>query len=198
MSPRPSKSIKKSSVPTRVYQLLLTLQDVRPLVWRRLLVPESLTLAKLDRVIQSAMGWTNSHLHEFRIGGLCYGVPDPDWDDEVPILSDRRFRLGQVLEDGVSEFIYLYDFGDGWTHRVVVERVLPFDPEMTGWPMCLGGANSCPPEDVGGTSGYEEFLQAIRDVDHPEHPDMWRWNGGPFDPTSFDMNAVNQAIRGLR
>jgi hypothetical protein len=197
MSPRQFKSVQRKA-PTRAYQLLVTLHDVSPLIWRRLLVPESLTLAKLHRVIQAAMGWSNSHLHEFEIGGRRYSIPDPDWDDEGSVLSERRYRLGDVLEGGVSEFAYLYDFGDDWTHRVVVERVIPLDPEITGWPMCLAGANACPPEDVGGTSGYEAFLQAIRDIDHPEHQDIWRWNGGPFDPTGFDMNEINRAIRALR
>jgi hypothetical protein len=193
-----TKKVKRSAAPQRVYQLRVSLIDAQPSIWRRLWVPDLLTLAQLDRVIQAAMGWTNSHLHEFQISGQRYGMPADDeiMDDIAPPLDDRHHKVGDVLGTTVPSFSYVYDFGDGWEHTVVVEQImLPND--LNTWPLCLDGCNACPPEDVGGFTGYEEFLQAMRDPTHEEHDAMWKWCGGPFDPTGFDVNAANAAIRAL-
>lgn len=188
----------RRTTPDHIYQLLVSLDEIEPKVWRRLWVPETLTLAKLDRVIQAAIGWTNSHLHEFAIDGRRYGIVDPEWDQEPDLLEDKRFRLGDVLGTRVQDFLYTYDFGDSWTHSVEVEQVMVAKEGVNTWPMCLAGANACPPEDVGGTYGYMEFLQAMRDPTHEQHDQMWRWWGGPFDPNGFDLNAANLAIRRLK
>ena len=183
--------------PQRIYQLHVALDEIQPTIWRRLWVADTLTLAKLDRVIQAAMGWTNSHLHEFKIAGKRYGIPDEEWPDDNPPSDDRRSHVGSVLDDSVNEFSYLYDFGDHWQHTVKVEKLLKPN-EINTWPTCLAGQNACPPEDVGGIGGYMEFLEAVRDPTHEEHIAMWRWSGGPFHPASFDVNATNAAIRKLR
>jgi Plasmid pRiA4b ORF-3-like protein len=190
---------KKSSraEPRRIYQLHVALDEIQPKIWRRLWVADTLTLAKLDRVIQAAMGWTNSHLHEFKIAGKRYAIPDDEWPDDDPTSDDRRSRVGSVLADNVNEFSYLYDFGDCWQHTVKVEKLLE-PSEINTRPTCLGGQNACPPEDVGGSRGYMEFLEAVLDPSHEEHIAMWCWAGGPFDPTGFDVNATNAAIRKLR
>ena len=183
--------------PKRVYQLLVELDEVEPRVWRRLWVPDTLTLAKLDRVIQAAMGWTNSHLHEFDVDGKRYGIPDDDGVHDAPTLDDRRHKVGAVLGDAVYRFSYTYDFGDNWRHTVTVEdRLLPYE-SFNSWPVCIAGQNACPPEDVGGVGGYTEFLEAIPDPSHDEHAAMWQWSGGPFDPAGFDVNATNAALRRL-
>lgn len=184
--------------PQLVYQLRIELQYIEPRIWRTILVPETLTLPRLDRVVQAAMGWTNSHLHDWRIDGKRYGVPDPEWEQPGQLLDERRFTIGTVLGEGIDEFSYDYDFGDGWEHRVVVETRLAADPDRNTWPMCIAGANACPPEDVGGPSGYMDFVQAMRDPAHEEHLAMWRWHGGPFDPTAFSLNDTNQAIKRAR
>ena len=181
-----------------VYQLHVELDEVQPRVWRRLWIPDMLTMAKLDRIIQSAMGWTNSHLHEFEIDGKRYGIPDDEEVYDTPTLDDRRHKVGAVLGEAISGFRYTYDFGDNWRHTVTVEgRLLP-DESFNTWPMCLAGQNACPPEDVGGVGGYAEFLEAMSNPSHDDHPDMWRWVGGPFDPTGVDVNATNAALRRLR
>jgi hypothetical protein len=188
----------RRSPPTHTYQLLVSLDEIEPKIWRRLWAPDTLTLAKLDRVIQAAVGWTNSHLHEFAIDGHRYGIVDPEWDQEPDLLEDKRFRVGDVLGTRVQDFLYTYDFGDSWVHSVKIEQVLAARDGINTWPMCIAGANACPPEDVGGTYGYMEFLHAMRDPTHEEHEAMWRWWGGPFDPNGFDMNAANIAIRQLK
>lgn len=191
------KKPSRRTEPERIYQLHVALDDIQPTIWRRLWVADTLTLAKLDRIVQAAMGWTNSHLHEFKIAGKRYGIPDDEWPDDDPASDDRQSHVSAVLGDSVNEFSYLYDFGDHWQHTVKVEKLLKPN-EINTWPTCLGGQNACPPEDVGGIGGYMEFLEAVRDPMHEEHIAMWRWSGGPFDPAGFDVNAANAAIRKLR
>ena len=182
----------------RVYQLHVELDEVEPAVWRRLWVPDTLSMAKLDRIIQTAMGWTNSHLHEFEVDAKRYGIPDDEGAYDTPTLDDRRYKVGAVLGEAISEFSYTYDFGDNWRHTVTIENRLLPDDSFNTWPVCIAGQNACPPEDVGGVGGYAEFLEAISDPSHDEHAAMWQWSGGPFDPTGFDVNATNAALRRLR
>jgi hypothetical protein len=184
--------------PKCIYQLRIELQHIEPRIWRTILVPDTLTLAKLDRVVQAAMGWTNSHLHDWHIERKRYGAPDPEWDNEGDMLDERKFTVASVLADSVQEFDYQYDFGDGWEHRISVENRLAPQPDYNTWPLCISGANACPPEDVGGPPGYMDFVHAIRTPTHEEHQQMWLWNGGPFDPAAFSANDANRAIMRLR
>lgn len=184
--------------PRRIYQLRIELQHIQPLVWRRILVPDSLKLTKLDRIVQAAMGWSNSHLHDWHIERQRYGIPDPEWVGSQDMLDERKFTVGAVLGEQVQGFAYSYDFGDGWDHRIAVEERLPVLEGHNDWPMCLAGENACPPEDVGGPPGYMDFLEAMHDLAHEQHADHWRWWGGPFDATAFSINAANIAIRKLR
>lgn len=153
-------------------------------------------MAKLHQVLQLAMGWTNSHLHQFAIADRRYGVPDED-GPEMSRHDERRAILGDCLGRSVSDFSYEYDFGDGWEHSIHVASIMPID-DRSRYPLCTGGANACPPEDVGGPPGYFEFVQAITDPSHSEHADMLRWCGGAFDPAGFDLNAVNAALRRVK
>jgi hypothetical protein len=186
---------RRKSKPQHAYRLLVKIDGSEPTVWRLISVPGHMTLADLDRIIQSAMGWTNSHMHLFVIDGNFYGVPDDEWIDDKPMLPDEEFTLDEVLGTSVKGFLHEYDFGDGWHHEVTVQAVELIDDERNSWPMCLAGANACPPEDVGGLGGYEDFLHAIGDPSHEQHKAMWRWCGGPFDPKGFDINSANRAIR---
>jgi len=184
--------------PQRVYQLRIELLEIEPVIWRNILVPDTLTLAKLDRVVQAAMGWTNSHLHAWKIADRRYGMPELDWDAPADLLDERKVTLASVLSGNIEVLFYDYDFGDGWAHKITVEKRLNADPERNSWPMCIAGANACPPEDVGGVHGYLEFVHAMRDATHPDHLQNWRWNGGPFDPFGFSLNDTNRAIRKAR
>lgn len=180
--------------PTRVgdiYQLKVTLEDIEPPIWRRLEVPGEITLAKLHSVIQLAMGWLDYHLHEFRIGDATYGEPDPEFDDGREVNNDRPARLSRAVPSVGEEFVYEYDFGDGWTHHIVVEDIRAPEPRIR-CPRVLAGARACPPEDVGGPSGYADFLEAIGDPKHDEHDHMLGWVGGAFDPEAFDVRAKNR------
>ena len=183
--------------PTEIYQIKVTLKGSKPPIWRRLLVPSDVTLGHLHHIIQVAMGWFNAHLHQFIVGGdTYYGVADPDYDDWIEMLDERAFTLKDVAPGEKSRFDYEYDFGDSWEHVVLVEKVLPPDPEQA-YRVCIKGRRACPPEDVGGVWGYEEFLEAIEDPDHSEHEDYLEWIGGEFDPEEFDLDETNEILRGL-
>lgn len=176
-----------------VYQLKVSLRGTRPPIWRRLQVPSGATLQRLHHILQVAMGWTDSHLHQFEAGQTFYGKPDREFGLEV--RDERKVRLCEVLRRPKAQMVYEYDFGDGWEHDVVLEAVVPAVPGAR-YPIVLGGKRRCPPEDVGGVWGYYHFLEALGDPKHPEHRDMRDWWGGAFDPDAFDVQEVNRAFHG--
>jgi hypothetical protein len=172
-----------------IYQLKITLKGSKPPIWRRVQVASTTTLAKLHRIIQIAMGWEGYHLHQFMIGNVYYGIPDPDFNDP-PTRSEKSVKLAQIIPGAKYRFVYEYDFGDSWLHDIVVEQVLA--PESgVRYPRCLTGKRACPPEDCGGIYGFYDFLAAIQDPEHPEHEEMLEWVGGEYDPAAFDIEAVN-------
>jgi Plasmid pRiA4b ORF-3-like protein len=176
-------------------QLKIELARIKPLIWRRVVVPETITLAKLHQVIQAVMGWSDCHLHQFEIGEWLYGIPDPDDPFGPPATSEARARLGKSLA-GTTSFRYVYDFGDNWEHKIKVEKTFP--PDACPVPLCIGGANACPPEDIGGPYGYPDFLDAVTNPTHPEHQAMLDWHGGPFDPTAVDSDAIDRRLQHIK
>lgn len=190
---------KKIWLPQEIYQLKVTLLDTRPPIWRRLLVPAGLTLEVLHDVLQVAMGWDDSHLHEFRSGQKRFGKPDPN--DRLmgldPIGNERTTHLFMVLGKVGAKAVYTYDLGDSWEHAIVVEKVLP--PELgVAYPICAGGKLHGPPEDCGGIPGYYNLLEALRDPTHQEHEDMLDWVGGEFNPDAFSVDNVNRRLAPLQ
>jgi hypothetical protein len=183
-----------TSATAAVFRLKIKLRNVQPPVWRRLEVPGNVTFAKLHRILQVALGWTDSHLHEFVVGKRHIGLPDDEFRDDV--ANETRVRLEDVAS-AKTKFAYWYDFGDNWWHDITVERVGP--PETSAeYPRLLAGANSAPPEDVGGVGGYEEFLEAVADPKHPEHKELLTWAGGAFDPEAFDLAVRQRLVRKAR
>jgi len=142
--------------------------------------------------LQVVMGWTQSHLHEFAHGRDRYGIPDEDFPSDTKDEAD--YRLDQILKLEKDKLHYVYDFGDGWEHEVMLEKILPFETSAV-LPVCLKGNRACPPEDVGGIPGYEMFLETISDPSHPEYNDMLEWIGGNFDSEHFDLAQVNDLLR---
>jgi hypothetical protein len=180
-----------------IYQIKVTLEESKPPIWRRLLVRSDITLGDLHAIIQAAMGWWDYHLHQFIVGETYYGVPDPDYDDYLEMHDEEEVILGQVAPREGVKFRYEYDFGDGWLHQVLVEKVLPPEPGQS-YPVCVKGRRACPPEDVGGMWGYQDFLEAIQDPNHEEHEEYLEWVGGEFDPEAFDLDGVNVALSDLQ
>ena len=183
----------------RVYQFRITLLDTRPPVWRRVQVKDC-TLDKLHEHVQTAMGWTNSHLHHFRVGEQLYGDPllVQENFEEMEYEDSTTTKLSAVLPRGGQRFAfeYEYDFGDGWRHEVLFEGCLRAERGQR-YPVCLEGERACPPEDVGGVRGYRDFLQAITDPEHEDHDGLLEWAGGSFDPEAFDPAATRAMLRGL-
>ena len=186
---------KKVENPRDIYQIKVTLLGTSPPIWRRLLVPASLTLAQLHYVLQAAMGWDNDHLHDFRIGKQRYAEPDPDDPPMGPgaTADEGAVRLSRVLGKAGAKAVYTYDFGDGWEHGIVVEKILPPE-EGRAYPVCVDGKRHGPPEDCGGVGGYYNLLEAVGDPEHDEHEEMREWLGDDFDPEAFSVDEVNRRL----
>ncbi len=182
----------KRIISERVFQLKITLNHVKPPVWRRFLVGSDIKLPDLHKVIQTVMGWTNSHLHQFIVAGTYYTLPEDDFAGEV--TDYRKIKLESVIDAPKAKFEYEYDFGDGWEHVIVLEKVLPRMKDVH-YPVCVGGKRNCPPEDCGGPGGYEDLLGIVGDPKHVEYEGMMEWLGGEFDPEEFDIEAVNESLR---
>jgi Plasmid pRiA4b ORF-3-like protein len=172
--------------------------DIEPKISRSLELPVALNFAQLHEVLQAAFGWTDSHLHQFNVGGLIVGASEFDQDglSGHQTFEATEVRLQDLVfpydEDDSLTILYEYDFGDDWRHRIVMRRI----PAQAGvkYPRCVAGSRSRPPEDVGGPSGYLGFLEAWLDPTHDEHKAMRRWAGRKFDPECFDLEATDKAI----
>jgi hypothetical protein len=178
----------------KIYELYVELEDIEPLIWRRLLVPATIGLPELHDLLQLTMGWTNSHLHSFAIGKKTFGMAEVDDFEELNMLDEKKQTLEATLGEDIRELLYEYDFGDSWHHRIAVKPLARPNPDWH-YPLCTGGARAAPPDDVGGPPGYEQFLAAIKDPKHEEHDSMLTWIGGAFDSEGFDLNAINRTLR---
>ena len=172
-----------------VYQLMVTLAGIEPPIWRRLVVPAWFTLEKLHGVLQTALGWTNSHLHMFRFGDERVGIPYELGDlDETYTRSGRIVHLGDLVARGHRQMVYEYDFGDGWTHTIEIDDVPDEEEPRLA---CLDGARACPPEDCGGVDGYQHLLEILFDPTHEAFEGSRQWVGPAFEPERFDLRLVN-------
>jgi hypothetical protein len=182
-----------------IFQIKVTLSDSDPEIWRRLLVPANITLHAFHILLQVAMGWHGSHMHEFRKGKQFYGTPNPEerFFDVPRTIDDRNVRMDKVLLRLGSNFVYTYDMGDSWEHAIVLEKRLPVDPNLK-YPACLGGERACPPEDCGGIYMFRQLLEAYHDPQHERHEEMLEWVGEDWDPDAFSLDRVNQRLRGRR
>lgn len=175
----------------RLFQFKVTLRGISPPIWRQIQVWEDYTLAQLHRVLQVVMGWENYHLYEFHVGSRLYGPPDPEFGRKI--IDAKRIRIPALLPSVGTHFEYVYDLGDYWQHDLLVEG----NPQPTpgvNYPRCIAGERSCPPEDVGGPRGYEDYLEALADPDHKQHEEMMAWRG-PFDPVAFSIEQVNRELK---
>jgi hypothetical protein len=181
---------------TVIARLKVTLRDVKTKVVRQIEVPVDLRLDRLHQVLQAALGWTDSHLHEFRAGDKAWGRPDPDGLYEGP-LPETKAKLQDLLDAGGGKtFRYIYDFGDDWDHEVRVERLGDAEPGVI-YPRLLKAEGRCPPEDVGGPWGYAEFLEALIDPDHEQHEELLDWHSGPFDPQDAKPDRLARDVAKL-
>ena len=175
-----------------IYQIKVYLRHSDPLIWRRILVPASISLAQLHIVLQAVMGWENYHLHVFKINGQEFGYPQDDEFGGRGTLDEHDYTLAQAGLQVGTQFEYIYDFGDGWVHDLDVEAI-HLEDDQKPLPRCTGGEQAAPPEDVGGIDGYYRYLKALNERRHPQHKEWLAWRG-PFDPRKFDLHSVNARL----
>lgn len=177
-----------------IYELKITLRGIRPPIWRRVQVSGNENLAKLHRIIQIAMGWEDSHLHQFIVDGeRVYADRSFELEDAA---DERKINLRTIAPQEGSSFVYEYDLGDSWEHDIVVEKIL--SPDSVAWtPICVAAKRACPPEDCGGPYGYITMLEALADPEHDRHEELSDWCGS-FDPSRFDRRSVNAVLRALK
>lgn len=178
---------------TSAYVVKVTLLGVRPPVWRRLLVPADIHLGDLHRILQAAMGWKDCHLHVFSVAKDTFGALAPDGDDKPGTDWDDERRITLRDLGPGAEFLYEYDIGDDWKHRVRIESLAP--GTSLSAPVCIGGSRACPPESCGGRRGYAELVLALADARHKRHVEMRTWLGRDFDPEAFDAERVTSELR---
>ncbi len=184
------------SKPERACQVKVTLQGVKPGIWRRCVISETCDLHTLHGIIQDAMGWLDSHLYEFEVAGqrFCDPEREDDFEAQEGVLSSHSATLSQFSLKPGTRFGYTYDFGDDWEHEILVEKLRP-RKEGEFLPICVAGERNCPPEDCGGPHRYAEFLEAYLNPSHPDHHDMVEWAGPDFHPEAFDLRETNEILR---
>lgn len=181
----------------KIITLYIELEEIVPPIWRRIVVDDDITLRALHHIIQAAFGWADSHLHEFNIEGRAYAMLDNEnvleiiEDRDMP-GDDRKGKLQKLIYPG-QRLDYQYDFGDNWRHTIKVEKI-DVVAEKMGSAHIIDGQRAAPPEDVGGVSGYEDFLTEIQDPSSEQGRDYLRWVDGSFDPELFDRRAANNAL----
>ena len=182
-----------------VATLTVRLTDTQPPIWRQVVVPASIRLDRLHHVIQAAMGWQDSHLHAFVHGSERYGQLDDEDDFDLGVRDERGTRLNAVLAKEGDSMSYEYDFGDSWEHEITLDQVLTATPDGR-YPRCVAGERACPPEDCGGTYGYEQLIKTLANPKDPGHRDMRRWlglhDGARFTPAHFDVAEANTRLDG--
>lgn len=178
-----------------VYQFKITLDGIKPKIWRRIQVPEAYTFWDLHVAIQDAMGWEGYHLHEFEVFNPKIGerdrigIPFDDDSGDVKTLPGWKTLISSYFSQSNKRATYEYDFGDSWEHEILFEKALPIESTVK-YPRCLDGERSCPPEDCGGVWGYEELLEIMKDPNHEEHKERMECVGGHFDPEHFKPDLV--------
>lgn len=192
------KDIRKK----KIFQFKVTLNGSVPKIWRRIQVLAGYTFFDLHVAIQDAMGWTDSHLHGFRIAQkgsthpiiIQYPNPEEDFGFGDKECDERKEYIVDYFDKITKQCVYEYDFGDGWNHTVLFEKEL-FSETQTTYPRCIAGKNACPPEDCGGLGGYEDLQNVLKNPKHPEYKDMIDWlcieNADEFDPRVFDPKEVD-------
>ncbi|MFA4945448.1 MAG: plasmid pRiA4b ORF-3 family protein [Lentisphaeria bacterium] len=189
-----TRRAKPARPAAKAIQFKVQLRYIRPPIWRRVVLPDNATLGDLHQVIQAAMGWRDCHMHSFRISGAYYTGRDAAEMEEMDMENEERVPLAEVVSRAKQKFIYEYDFGDSWEHEIVVEKSLPLDPAAK-YPVCLGGARACPPEDCGSFPGYIGIVEALT-AKRPtrDQKELLEWVGEDYDPERFDLDAVNRRL----
>ncbi len=178
----------------KTLQIQIVLRGSKPKIWRRILVPSDLLLPDFHKIIQTTMGWTNTHLHQFIKNRTFYIQKDDDFWEETNNVDYSEVKISDLLKKEKDKIIYEYDFGDGWEHDIILEKI-DTNRENQNIPVCLDGKNNCPPEDCGGIWGYSEMLEILKHPDHEQYEEYLEWLGEEFDPKYFDKNEINEMLK---
>ena len=180
-----------------IARLRIALSDTDPEIWRVIDVPVEASLKMVHDIIQAAMGWQDYHLWEFEADERRYGLPDREWPD---VTAAKNTKLMTLIDRGTRQLDYTYDMGDNWHHTIVIEAVGPGQPD-TKYPRYIDGARRCPPEDSGGTPGFENFLDAIADPKHDDHAELIEWYagcyGGTYHPETIDELVTKRRVAAI-
>jgi len=182
---------------SNILQLKISLEGIKPKIWRRFLVSDFWTFDKLHGIIQIVMGWENYHLFEFRFRDIKIIPPDEDYLEDNE-LDPKKIKISQYANKEKQEFEYVYDFGDSWEHEIIVEKIIGDEIENADkYPKCIEGERACPPEDCGGIGGYERVLEVLKtDKDTlGENTKELKYWLGDWNPEKFDLNKINKKLK---
>jgi hypothetical protein len=199
--PTSAAKAKSSKTPEKILEIKITLQEVKPTVWRTIAIDVQASLEDLHQAIQLSMGWQFAHLYAFSIVGKRGRVTERYSSNDFQLdgtESTEKTKLADLVEAGVKEFQYEYDFGDSWEHTIKILGALKAPEAGKKYPICLDGAMACPPEDCGGTPGYENLMAVMSNPKDPEYKEMKEWLGKKFDPTKFSLTAANKALKEIQ
>lgn len=177
----------------KILQFKITLKGSKPLIWRRFQIEDNLMFYNLHLVIQTVMGWENSHLYHFIFAKKSY-IGNPEMLEMDDIADDKETELSAIFDKPKTKVLYGYDFGDGWEHDLLLEKILEKDPNQH-YPVCLKGELNCPPEDSGGIYNFYELMEILKDKKNPDFEDTKEWVGENYDPDYFDLNLVNENLK---
>lgn len=179
-----------------VFELKVTLDSIKPPIWRAFQVPAEITFARLHKVLQIVMGWKDYHLFVFKAGKECIGIHS-DWDGNGKIQDSGKIKLSEVLHLEGQKVTYVYDFGDNWQHTVEVVKIIAGAAGFKNI-LCTGGQRACPPEDCGSCPGYMEIIEQLKLPAKQRDPDMLDWLEENYDPEFFDIEEVNRRLSRLK
>ncbi len=181
----------------QIFQIQIALKGTKPKIWRRILIQSDKSLLDFHKIIQTTMGWTNSHLHHFIKDQTFYTIRYPNddlWGFSNNVdYKKKKIKISDLLRLVKDKIAYEYDFGDGWLHVITLEKILPYDSTQK-YPICIAGKRNCPPEDCGGIWGYAGMLQVLENPAHEEYSDLTDWLGEDFDPEYFDKTEINALL----
>lgn len=176
-----------------IYQLHLSIEDIEPQIWRRILVSKTTTLWRFHKMLQALFGWKDYHLHQFEVGEIVFGMDYVDPEDDYTV-SYSRVTLGKVLKRVGNTMTYLYDFGDDWEVTIVLEQTFEKDPEVV-YPLCLEGKRAGPPEDSGSPHGFMNLMEILGDPKHEEYKACKKWVGARYDPEAFNLESIDKKMK---
>lgn len=177
----------------KILELKITLNDIRPPIYRKMQAPDFYTFHQLHHLIQLAFEWENIHMYTFFDKDREISAFEDDFGKRKP-ENAKKIKLKERFKSPKDRLLYVYDFGDNWGHTVELEKVLEVDPSKR-YPVCISGQRNAPPEDVGGIFGFEDFVEAMNDMEHPQHDDFVEWHSGFFDETAFSKSKINTRFR---